>query len=174
MEPLENVLLCSLRNWSSSVTDRQHHFGVISPCRNSDAAARSIVLARVLQKILHNERGVALFAGNKYFGWKLLLDLDLRRVGQRVEVIDPFIDELAEIHRFGINLEMAGVQARQQQQIVDNSSQSVSLMKKPGKLVVDFRFETLTVQQIVKSCAQNRDRTFQLMRGIGGITRLSL
>jgi len=44
-------------------------------------------------------------------------------------------------------------------------------MKKPRKLVVDFRFEILTAQQTLESGAQNGDWTFQLMRGIGGITR---
>ena len=62
---------------------------------------------------------------------------------------------------------MAGVHPRKQKQIVDNSSQSVSLMKKAGKLVVDFRFEILTAQQTLESGAQNGDWTFQLMRGIG-------
>src|SRR4030088_1584409 len=112
MEPLENVLLCILGNWSASVTDGQHHLDSIFSCCNSDAASRSIVLACVLQKILHDKRSIELFAGNIYFGWKLFLDSHIGRVGQRAEVIQPFFDKLPEIYWLGFDLKMAGIEPR--------------------------------------------------------------
>src|SRR5437667_176576 len=73
MEALENVLLCSLRNWSPSVTDSQHHFGGISPGRDWDADSRAIVLARVaLQRGVGGSSGRSLQflagAGESSFG----------------------------------------------------------------------------------------------------------
>ena len=64
MESLENMLLGRAVDRSAAVADVQQNFSFLSLRRNSDPAAWSVVLSRVLEKILHNEGGVTLFAGN--------------------------------------------------------------------------------------------------------------
>src|SRR6185312_12455750 len=157
VKSLENVFLRIRRDWPAGVADEKHNVIRLALSLNSHSTAGAVVFARVLQNVLHNQRGVTLFTRNVQFRWKTLLNLHIGRVGKRSEIIQPFFNELTQIHWFGVNFDMTSVHPGQQQQIVDNSSQSIGLMKKPGKLVVDFRFEILTAEQTLESGAQNGD-----------------
>ena len=101
--------LRSACNGLAVVTDGEDNVIICLACRNSNAPARSIVLQRVLQKILHNERGVLFFAGDIQFSWESFLDLHIDRIRKRNEIIEPFFDKLTKIYRLGFNLEMTSV-----------------------------------------------------------------
>ena len=112
MKSLKNMFLRIPRDWPAGVADKQHNFASLAPRGNSHTTAGAIVFARVLQNVLHNQRGVTLFTRNVQFRWKILLNLHIGRIGKRAKVIEPFLDELAQIHWFGINLNVAGVHPR--------------------------------------------------------------
>ena len=117
MEPFEDVF--ARRNRTTSVSDRQHNVTAVAVCADPDSSARTIVLSRVLQEILHDERCVALFSTNKKPAWKFLFNLHVRGIWQRAKVIQPLIDELAKIHGCRCDLQVTGIHARQQKQIVN-------------------------------------------------------
>src|SRR5258708_23107167 len=78
MEPLEDMRLGSRRDRAAGVADDETDIA-ISPLRgNSDAAADPIVLSRVLQEVLHNQRCVLLFPCHVQFGWNLFFDFHFR------------------------------------------------------------------------------------------------
>src|SRR4051812_42636514 len=72
MEPFEDVF--SARNRAASVSDRQHYVSAIATSANPNSPARSIVLTRVLQKILHDQRRVAFLASHKKSARKFLFN----------------------------------------------------------------------------------------------------
>src|SRR5712691_3572457 len=109
MESLENVFPRVAWDRAAGVADCQHNFTPLSVRGDSNQTSRSIVLQRVLQKILHNERGVLFFAGNIQFSWEFFLDLHIDRIRKRAEIIEPFFGKLTEIYRLGFNLEMTSV-----------------------------------------------------------------
>src|SRR5438477_6083766 len=111
MKPLKNVFLCSARDGLTSVANYQSHLVVVLPSDNSNSASRSIVLSCVLQKVLHNQRCVPFFAGDEYFGWEFVFHCHIERVGKRPQIIKPFFDELAEIHRLRRDLKVTGIEA---------------------------------------------------------------
>src|SRR5205823_13398844 len=63
MESFEDVF--GRRNRSTVVSNRQHDIAAVATCNNPDSPTRTIVLSRVLQKILHDERRVAFLASHK-------------------------------------------------------------------------------------------------------------
>ena len=83
---------------TTSVSDRQHDVAAVATCTHPNSSARTIVLSRVLQKILDDERCVAFFARHKKPARKFLFNLHVRGIRQRAKVIQPFIDELAKVH----------------------------------------------------------------------------
>src|SRR6476646_11251110 len=52
-------------NRTASVADPQHYVFAIATCADSNSPPRPIVLSRVLQKILHDERRVAFLASHQ-------------------------------------------------------------------------------------------------------------
>ena len=112
VKSLENISLRIPRDWSAGIADKKHNVTRLALRRNSHTTAGAIVFARILQDVLHNQRGVTLFTRNVQVRWKTLLNLHIGRIGKRAEVIEPFLDELAQIHWFGVNFNMAGVHPR--------------------------------------------------------------
>src|SRR6187200_183277 len=97
METFEDVF--AEWNGTASVADLQHYVFAIATCADSNSSARTIVLSRVLQKILHDERGVTFLASHQKSAGKFLFNLHVRRFRQRAKIIQPFINQLTKIHR---------------------------------------------------------------------------
>ena len=95
MKPLENIF--ARCNHAACISHSQHNAAAVGRCAHADPTARPIILSRVLQEILHNQRCVPFFAGHKQPAWKFLLDLHVGRIGQRAKIVQPFIDELAKV-----------------------------------------------------------------------------
>src|SRR6266480_6052258 len=127
VKPLEDIF--AAWNGAAGIPDSQHNVPGIAVCADSDSPAGAIVLSCVLQKILHNERGVPFFSDHKEAGRKFLLDFHIGRIRKRAKIIKPLIDELTKIHRYGCDLKMASIHSRQKKQIVDDSSQTMRLME---------------------------------------------
>src|SRR5262245_44734207 len=81
MEPFEDVFTWG--NRTAIVSDCQHDVSAVSTCAHPNSPAYPIVFSCVLQKILHNKRGVAFFAGHEKSARKFLFNLHLRRIRQR-------------------------------------------------------------------------------------------
>ena len=145
MKPFEDVF--ARRNRTTSVSDRQHHVAAVAMRANPNSPARTIVLPRVLQEILHDQRCVALLSSHKKSARKFLFNLHVRRISQGAKVIQPFIDELAKIHWFRCDLKVTRIHARQQKQIVNYAGQPTCLMQQSGQLLVDFRLKSFSFQQ---------------------------
>src|SRR5919204_342917 len=128
MESLENVLLGRRCDRISGVSNRQYDLSAVLMCGYAEATASSIVLSRVLEKVFHDQRGVSFFTGDIYVRWKVLLDLHIERIRKRVEIVQPFVHQLTEIHWLRIDLKMPGIHARKQKQIINNTGQSVRLV----------------------------------------------
>ena len=86
---------------------------------------RAIVLARVIQEVLHDERGIARFPGDVQFRGQVRFHLQAERVGQRAQVIQPRLDEMRQVHRADLQPQTPGVHAREQQQVLDDAVASI-------------------------------------------------
>src|SRR4029077_5138300 len=73
MKPFEDVF--PRWNRTTSVSDRQHHGAAVAMRANPNSPARTIVLSRVLQEILHDQRCVAFLSGHKKPARKFLFNL---------------------------------------------------------------------------------------------------
>src|SRR5207249_3649791 len=109
MEALEDVF--AGWNCAARIPDSQHNVVAIGVSADPNPAARAIVLSRVLQEILHYERCVSFFAGHKQAAWKFFFNLHLGRIGKRAKIVQPLVNDLAEIYRCRSDLEMTGVHA---------------------------------------------------------------
>ncbi len=109
MEALEDVF--ARWNCAAGIPDGQHNLVAIGASADPNPPARAIVLSRVLQKVLHNERRVPFFASHKQAAWKFLLDLHVARIGKRAKIVQPLVNYLAEIYRCRGDLEMTSVHA---------------------------------------------------------------
>ena len=69
------------------------------------------MLLGVLQEILDNERGVSFFTGDKQFGRQFLFDFHRSESGSAPNH-RAILQQLTEIHRLGLYLEVTGVHAR--------------------------------------------------------------
>src|SRR5438034_10606645 len=107
MEALEDVF--ARWNCAAGIPDGQHNLVAIGASADPNPPARAIVLSRVLEEILHDERCVPFFAGHKQAAWKFLLDLDIGRIGKRAQIVQPLVNDLAEIYRRRGDLEMTSV-----------------------------------------------------------------
>src|SRR4029077_2810489 len=76
MEPFEDVF--ARRNRTTSVADRQHDVAAVAMRAHPNSPTGAIVLSRVLQKILYDERCVALFSSDKKPVRKFLFNLHVR------------------------------------------------------------------------------------------------
>src|SRR5262249_16278079 len=130
MKPFKNIF--ARRNGATSVADRQHHIAAVAVHADPNSSAGTIVLPRVLQEVLHDERRVTFFAGHKKTLWKFLFNLHIRRIWQRTEIVHPFINKLAKIDGRRCDSKVTGVHARQQKQILNYASQPTSLMEQSG------------------------------------------
>src|SRR5437867_8188333 len=128
MKPLENVF--AGWNCAAGISDVQHDVAGIGLCADPTSPPSSIVLSRVLQEILHNERRIPFFAGHKQTGWKFFLDFYVERIGKRAKIVQPLVNDLAESYRRRGDFKMASVHARQQKQIVDDAGQTMCLMER--------------------------------------------
>jgi hypothetical protein len=109
MKPFEDVF--TGRNCAARIADGQHNVTAVPVRANPDPPARAIVLSRVLQEILHNERCVLSFARYEQADWKFLFDLHIRRIGKRAKIVQPLVNDLAEIDRCRSDLKMTSVHA---------------------------------------------------------------
>ncbi len=109
METLEDVF--AERNCTACIPDGQHNLVAIGVSADPNPPAGAIVLSRVLQQILHDERCVPFFAGDKQAAWKFFFNLHLGRNGKRAKIVQPLVNDLAEIYRCRGDLEMTSVHA---------------------------------------------------------------
>ena len=168
MKPLEDVFAAG--NRAAGIPDSQHYACGVSMRADPDPPAGAIVFSRILQEILDNQRSVAFFTPHKQVCSKFLLNFYFRRIRKSAEIIKPFVNKLAEIHRCGCDLKVAGIHARQKEQIVDDASQAMRLVKQRGKLLIYLRLKIFTRQQCLQTETKNRDRAFQLMGSVGRIS----
>ena len=120
---------------ATGVPDRQHDVAAVAMRADPNSSAGTIVLSRVLQKILHDERCVAFLASHKKAARKFLFNLHIGRIRQRAKIVQPFINELAKIHGCRCDLKVTGIHSRQQKQIVNYAGQPMRLMKQSGQLL---------------------------------------
>jgi hypothetical protein len=163
VEPLENVFARRTGNRMAGIADGQHHVIVFFSRGDADASAEAVVLARVLEQILHDQADVTPFTGDVQERRTIHLHLHVDLLGQRSEVIEPFIEQLAKIDRAELDLQPPSVHPREQQQIVDHSRDAIGLVQQRRQLVVDFRLEIVAQQQFLNAGAQDRDWRLQLM-----------
>src|SRR5438093_7295699 len=109
MEALEDVF--ARWNCAAGIPDGQHNLVAIGASADPNPPARAIVLSRVLQKVLHNERRIPFFASHKQAARKFLLDLHIELIGKRAKIVEPLVNELAKIYRRRGDLEMTSVHA---------------------------------------------------------------
>src|SRR6266705_2359120 len=109
METLEDVF--ARWNGAAGIPDGQHNLVAIGVSADPNPAARTIVLSRVLQEILHYKRCVSFFAGHKQTAWKFFFNFHLGRIGKRAKIVQPLVNDLAEIYRCRSDLEMTSVHA---------------------------------------------------------------
>ena len=109
METLKDVF--ARWNCAAGIPDGQHNLVAIGASADPNPPARAIVLSRVLEEILHDERCVPFFAGHKQPARKFLLDVHVARIGKRAKIIQPLVNNLAEIYRCRRDLEMTRVHA---------------------------------------------------------------
>ena len=109
MKALEDVF--ARWNGAAGIPDGQHNLVAIGASADPNPPARAIVLSRVLEEILHDERCVPFFAGHKQAARKFLFDLHVARIGKRAEIVQPLVNDLAEIYRCRGDFEMTSVHA---------------------------------------------------------------
>src|SRR6266487_1031645 len=109
MEALEDVF--ARWNCAARIPDGQHNVTPVTMCADADPPTRAVVLSRVLQEILHDQRRVSFFAGHKQAAWKFLLDVHIGRIGKRAKIVQPLVNELAKIYRCRGDLKMTSVHA---------------------------------------------------------------
>ena len=109
MEAFEDVL--ARWNCAARIADGQHNVPGVAVRADSDPPAGTIVLSRVLQEILHNERRVLSFASYEQADRKFFFDLHIRRIGKRAKIVQLLVNDLAEIYLCRSDLEMTGVHA---------------------------------------------------------------
>src|SRR5437879_11086 len=139
MKPFEDVF--TWWNCAARIADGQHNVPGVAVRADPDPPAGSIVLSRVLQEILHNERRVLSFASYEKADWKILFDLHIRRIGKRAKIVEPLINELAKINRCRCDLKMPSVHSRQKKQLVNYAGQTMRLMEQSGQLLVHLRLK---------------------------------
>ena len=171
---LEDVRLHFWRDRRAAVADRKKYRTILLPSGDVNAATGAIVLPRVFEQVLQNQRSVTPFARNKERRGQVGLNVDLERIGQCLQVVQPFFDELTQVDRIELDLEMAGIHSRKQKQIIDHAGKTIGLVMKGRELVVHFRRETVPQQKFFSAGAQNCDGSFQLMRRVRGKTRRAL
>src|SRR6187397_688322 len=84
METFEDVF--TRGNRTAIISDRQHDVSAVSARAHANSPARPIVFSCVLQKILHDKRCVAFFAGHEKSARKFLFNLHVRRIRQGTEI----------------------------------------------------------------------------------------
>src|SRR5262249_2558685 len=87
MEPFEDVF--ARRKCGTRVANPKYAFRAVAKRADPNSSAGAIVLPRVLQEVLHDERRVVFFAGHKKPLWKFLFNLHTRRIWQRAEIVQP-------------------------------------------------------------------------------------
>src|SRR4249920_1375334 len=107
MEALEDVFARWYR--AAGIPDGQHNLVAIGASADPNPSARAIVLSRVLEEILHDERCVPFFSCHKQAAWKFLLDRHVARIGKRAKIVQPLVNDLAEIYRCRSDLKMTSV-----------------------------------------------------------------
>src|SRR5437870_304446 len=160
MKPFEDVF--TGWNCAARIADGQHSVSGVALSADPDPPAGSIVLSRVLQEILHNERRVLFFASYEQAEWKFFFDLHIRRIGKRAKIVDPLIDELAKIYWCRCDLKMTSIHARQKKQIVNYAGQTMRLMEQGRQLLVNLRLKILACQQRFDANAKHGNWAFQL------------
>src|SRR5205085_11739466 len=106
-----------LRNGRAGVTDREINPAVFGTGRYVDAAAAPVVLPSVLEKVLQDERSVTFFADDRERRRKVRHHLELERIGQSIEIIEPFLDKLVQIDQRKLDPQVSSIHPRQEEQI---------------------------------------------------------
>src|SRR5437763_8672802 len=159
-ESLENVRLHFCRDCRTAIADNKINGAIFFAGGDMNAAAGPVVLPRVLEQVLQDEGSISPLTGDEESFRQVRFHIEPERIRQRIQIVEPFFDELAQVDRAELDLQAAGVHPREQEQIVDYPGETVGLVMKRGKFVVNSRFEMFPAQQFFNSSAQNRDGSF--------------
>ena len=135
MEALEDVRLCSGWNRVPGVGHGEDH-GIGRRLRgHAHQTGRAIIFSGVLEQVLQDDRGVAFLAGNVERGREIRLDLEIKGVRDRAEIVERRFDECGEIHGAEVEFEVTGVHAREEEQILDHAGEAIGLMDEGSELL---------------------------------------
>src|SRR3977135_1548305 len=140
-EALEDEGLHLQRNRPASVADRQVNPTILLAPGDLNATPWAVVLASVLEEILQNQRSVTPLARDQERGRNLGFDLELERVRQRVQIVQPLFDELAQVYGAELDPDVSRVHPGKEQEIVDHSREAIRLVMQRRKFVVHGRLE---------------------------------
>ena len=154
------MLLHFGRDRTPGVSDCQKNPSLVRARTDVNPTAGLVVLAGILEQILQDERSVAFFAGNVERGRHLRLHFEIEGIRERIQVLQPFFDERAEIDWFDFDLEVPCVHSREKEKIVDHAGEPIGLVMERGKFVVNFRLEVFPAKKLLETGAQNRHRRF--------------
>lgn len=85
VEPLEDVVPRGRRNRPAIVLDCEDNELVALLRSQTDAAVRAVILARVLEQILHNQSDETFFARDEKIRWKIRLQFYMESSGSALK-----------------------------------------------------------------------------------------
>src|SRR2546423_8532379 len=139
---------------------------ILGASADMDAAAGAIVLASILEQVLQNKGSITPFAGDEERSWNVCLHLEAEGIGQRIQIVQPFFDEPAQIDGRKFDLEVSRVHSRKEQEVVDHAGEAIGLVMKRGELVVEGRIEMFMTKQLLNTGTQDRNGSFELVRRV--------
>src|SRR3954447_1955387 len=95
---LKNVWLHFWRNRRAVVSNPEINSAILFVGGDIDRAPAAIVLASVLEEVLQNKGSITAFAGDVESGRNVGLNLEAERIGKRVQIVEPFLDQGGQVH----------------------------------------------------------------------------
>ena len=174
MKALEDVRLRRRGDRPAGVADPEPYPTLFDPDHQPDPTAPAIILPRVLEQVLQDDRRVAFLAHDPQVRRKVVLHGQPEIFRQRAQVVQRRFDQRTQIDRRKLELQPARIQPRQQQQILDQAGKPVGLVNQGRHRGALLGRQILLRQQLLESRAQDRHRRLQLMRSIRGEARRAL
>src|SRR5215216_3825529 len=125
MEALEHMVSCRLGDRYAGIADVQENRPIVLTRRNPNVASRTIIFPSVLQQVLQDERQETFLSRDVEIAGKISVDRDVQLIGQRPQIIERTLDQLAQIDAIELDLKPSRVHARKKQQIFDHARKPI-------------------------------------------------
>src|SRR5262245_61864318 len=99
MKALENMGLGL--NWNAAAGSRhsQLHLFAGTPRDDANGSSAAVIFPGVIEKILHDQRCIFYLADNLEDARNVGFNPEVRRLRQRLEIVDPFVDQISKVDR---------------------------------------------------------------------------